>query len=373
MSYFANPNRVSTVNSTATPLNAGITFTGTGEDVLQANSVVVTALTDQAGTLYIEFSSDNTNWDSSLSFAIVASTNDVHRITVTRRYCRVRFTNTSISNQTYLRIQTLYGDQQTLTSALNSTVQQDADAQVVRSLESEIDIASGRYQGFSVVNKFGRNPDVDTGSTPEDVWNGASIYTGFPTGSPEVFQAFSSNAGDTGVLTFTYLPTTTSTEWLTASVTLNGTTPVSTGVSGYRMHTARYNNGTATGLNLGTITIRHSVTTANIFCVMPIGRSQTAVSGYTIPFGCTGYVRRLFCRVIGSTSGSVNGGLWVRNTGESPRLRRPFSATQGDNFEELPYGGLTIPAQADIIVQISSATANNLDVIAGYDLIVVKN
>ena len=124
---------VSTVNSTTTPLLAAATFTGTGVDVSVYPSVVVAALTDQAGTLYIEFSPDNTNWDSSLSFTVTASVNEVHRITVTRQYFRVRFTNGAV-NQTYFRLQALLGSQPSLTSALNSTVQSDADALVTRSV-----------------------------------------------------------------------------------------------------------------------------------------------------------------------------------------------------------------------------------------------
>jgi len=56
----------------------------------------------------------------------------------------------------------------------------------------DINIAEGRIQGYSLVNKFGRNPDVDTGSIPEDVFNGSTPYTGFPTGSPEELQCYSS-------------------------------------------------------------------------------------------------------------------------------------------------------------------------------------
>ena len=50
-----------------------------------------------------------------------------------------------------------------------------------------------------------------------------------------------------------------------------------------------------------------------------------------------------------------------------------FTVTNGDAFEEQPYGGLIVPAGADIQVRINSASANNLDVIAGYDLILIKN
>lgn len=237
----------------------------------------------------------------------------------------------------------------------------------------EINVIENKVSGYSVVNKFGRNPDVDTGSTPEDVFNGSTPYKGFPTGAPEEIQVFSSNAGDTGVLSFIYLASNTATAWETATVTLNGTTQVNTGVIAYRVHSASYNSGSPTAFNLGNITIRHRTTTANVFCFMPIAASQTYVSGYTIPAGSTGYIKRLFCRVFVNTTGQIEGALWVRPLNGAPRLRRPFSASNTDAFEEQPYGGLVIPAGADLIVRITATSSSNLTVIAGYDLILVEN
>ena len=366
------PNYISTLNSTTTPLTANSTFTGTSEFCYQHSSFVVACKTDQDGTLYVDFSTDGTNWDSTLTYGVTASVNEVHRITVTRSYFRVRFTNGS-TNQTYLRIQCILGPGQLLSAPMNLAIQQDADAIVSRTIGEEVTIAEGKMTGFSLVNKFGRNPDIDTGTLPEDIWNGGGVYTGFPTGSTEEFQVFSSNAGDTGTLTFTYLPTINSTAYSTASVTLRGTTQVNTGVTGYRMHTASYATASGTTFNLGEITVRHRTTTANIFCKMPIGGSQTNVAAYTVPAGSTAYIKRLFCRVYNNTAGSVNGGLWVRSNGGSPRLRRPFSASNTSHFEELAYGGIAVGEKSDIQVRITSASTSNLDVIAGYDILLVKN
>ena len=244
-----------------------------------------------------------------------------------------------------------------------------ADIIESRSALGGLAVSAGRRSGHIVVDKFGNNPDVDAA---EDIWNGGGVYAGFPTGSPEEFQVFSSNAGDTGQLTFTYLASNTSTEYQTATVTLQGTTPVNTGVTGYRMHTAQYASGSATTFNLGEITIRHRTTTANIFCKMPIGRSQTNVGVYTVPAGYTAYIRRIFCRVIGAINGTVDGSMWIRTLNGSPRLRKPFSAAIGAPFEERPYGGLTASAGSDITVRISATTAT-LDVIAGFDIVLVKN
>lgn len=121
-------------NSTTTPLLNGGTFTGTATDVSSYPSVVVACKTDQSGILNIQFSTNGTNWDSSLLYNVAADTNEVHRISVTRKYFRVSFTNDSGSNQTYFRLQSLKGSQFPLTSALNSTVQTDADSIVTRSV-----------------------------------------------------------------------------------------------------------------------------------------------------------------------------------------------------------------------------------------------
>ena len=100
--------KISSVNSTSTLLTASSTFTGEWEDVSDFPSVVVAAKTDQDGTFLIQFSPDGVNLDSSLTRYY--RTNQIeapHRFTVTRQYCRIVFTNTSASDQTFLRLQTM--------------------------------------------------------------------------------------------------------------------------------------------------------------------------------------------------------------------------------------------------------------------------
>lgn len=258
-------------------------------------------------------------------------------------------------------------------SPLNQQFQENTTATTVRAITEERLIAEGFYNGRTIVSKFGRNPDVDTATVPEDVWNTGGVYTGFPTGAAEEFQIVSTNAGDTGTVVFTYLASFTATAWQTATVTLNGTTPVNTGVTGVRCHTARYDTGDDTSFNLGDISIRHRVTTANVFLLIPTGRSQSNTAAYTIPFGSRGFIKRFFVRENSNQTGFVEGALWLREYQQSPRIRRPFAASAQAPFEESIYGGLELPPLTDIQVRILSASVNNMSVVAGYDIIIVPS
>lgn len=373
MAYTPTGGERSTVNSSTAVLTAGSTFTGAGE-FNGHNDVLVSVKTDQDGTLYMEFSPDGSNWDSSISFSVSAGVNEIHKLIKGTRYYRTRFTNTSSSAQTYFRLTTSYGSFGVLTSSINSVVQQDADAQTVRSLTADIFLPEGKLSGYSIINKFGRNSDIDTADLPEDTWNGGGVYAGFPVNTMEELEFTSSNAGDVGVVTFTYLSSASALAWQSASVNISGTSLVRSGVTAWRVHTAQFAHAsTATGFNLGTITCRHRTSTGNVFFAMPIGRSQTNTANYTVPFGSTGYIKRMFGRVIGSQTATIDGALWVREIGKSPRLRRPFTATNTAFFEETPYGGLVIPALSDIQIRVSNTnSANNVDFIGGFDLVLVK-
>jgi len=238
-------------------------------------------------------------------------------------------------------------------------------------LNLEDAVARGLVDSYEITNKFGRNPDTDTGTIPEDVWNGGSTYTGFPTGSPEQLEIVLSSASDIGgTVVFQYLATATSTVWQSGSVLTTALSTL-TGITAYRMHSARFEATTSTAFNVGTVTIRHATTTANIFCTMPIGTSQTYVAAYTVPYNAIGIVKRTFAYIYANTAGSIQGALWVREPNKGPRLRRPFSCSNTDNFEEQPYGGLILQGMTDISVRLTQVSANNLVVIAGFDIIII--
>lgn len=366
-----NRNKISTLNSTTTLLNTGVTFTGIGEDVSIYNSVVVAAKTDQDGTLYIEFSPDNINWDSSLVFTNYASSNEVHRITVTRKYCRIKFTNTSASNQTYLRLQTLFGSQQVLTSALNSQIQTDQDTIAVRPLDFNLMVAENLYQNRAQFIKDGINFDIDLASVPQDITNEGGIYGGFPRGAVEAGEIVVAGA-DTGIVVYSYLASATDTNYTTVTKAITGAGTYALGHNIWRCNFAYFYSTSASAFNVGLITIRNTVSIANIFCVIPVGYSQTYCAAYTVPYNSSIYIDRFNGNMKGSASGSLDGFIWYRAIGESPRLRFPFELQFGSlYFDDVDYL-IRIPSGVDFIPRIITSSTNNLSAKFSYRLIKVK-
>lgn len=360
----------------ATPINTGATYTSAWFTRVHPE-LITTFYADQNATIKVQFSTDQSNIDSTITYTYEAGvTEPPHRLVIARKYFRIYFENTSASNMTVLRAQVATGQLGPITSALNSSVGQDADSLVVRSIESELDIASGKYVGFSIVNKFGVNTRIDSGTTPEDIWDGGGVYTGWATAA-ETAQVLSSNVNDTsagtGARTVSITGLNSAYEITTETLTLNGTTPVTSVNSYIRVHTATVQSAGSGGVNAGTITVRQSTTTANIFLVMRIGYNQSHTSAYTIPAGYTGYMRKIAVMPSATANMALEGAVWTRTFGGVFRARRPFYFTNQMQFHDTIYGGLALTEKTDVILRILATTANQVPVAGSYDLVLVKN
>jgi hypothetical protein len=224
-----NPKR-SKVNSTDKLLLAGATFTGIAEDVSAFSSLVISVKTDQNGTYLVQFSPDGENWDSSLTRYY--RTNQIeppHRFTVTRRYMRVLFTNTSSSNQTFMRLQVMLGEQSDLNIPLDAIMSQDYDSVSVRPTNYNYEVALGRRQGSTTWNKFGYNSDVDSAAT-EVVASFGGAFVPLTTASTlsVVSTSTSDTSAGTGAQSVVIIGVDANRVAQTEVVTLNGTTPVVT-------------------------------------------------------------------------------------------------------------------------------------------------
>lgn len=361
-----------TSNRSTTPLDAGQTYTGSWVECIDFPSVAVACLADQNGTVSVEFSNDASTVQSSLSTTVTASTNEVHRYTVTRRYVRVKLTNTSASNQTSLDLSLILGYQDTLTSSINSIMQSDADGIVTRPLDFNLMVAEGLYQNRVNTIKDGFNNTVTSANVPQDLWTNGGVYTGFPTGAVENGEIVVAGA-DTGTVYYSYLATETSTDYVIASKAVTGAGTYALGHTVWRCNFMYYVRTDKTLFNVSLITLRNTVTTANVFCQIPVGYSQSYNCAYTVPYGSAIYLDRVTGSVRGGTSASMDGHFWYRAYGDSPRLRFPFNLQFGTlYFDDIDYL-IRIPELTDIMPRIVYSTqANSAEAEVSYRFVKVK-
>lgn len=271
----ASGGTISSDNSYETAINASQTWTGTAEDVSAYDSVVVAVKTDQDGSFTVQFSVDGTNWDSTLTrYYRTSQIEAPHRFTITRQYMRVTFTNTSASNQTYFRLQTLLGTKASLNAPADSVLAQDFDATVVRPTDYRTEVALGRRQGATVWNKFGYNADIDVGT--EVVASFGGTFTPMTTARTLSIVSTSTDDDDggTGANNVVVYGVDANRRAQTVVVTMDGTTPVVTtetwlGVNRIAVGLA----GTSLG-NVGTITAT-ATTDLTTQAQMPAGEGTT--------------------------------------------------------------------------------------------------
>lgn len=299
--------KTSEVNSTSTLLTAGSTFTGVWEKATTYPSLTVAVKTDQTGVLYVDFSPDGTNVDSTLSYDVAAGIPDLHRLSVGRQFCRVRFTNTSASDQTYLRLQTIFGNQTALTAPVNLTIQQDADAAVVRPTHFHYEVAMGKWSGNTTWNKWGYNADID--GTAETVWSPGGLFQRLTSASG--LTVVSSNANDTagGTGAQSIVITAVDENFISQSivVALNGTTPVVVSTATLNAlginRAAVYAAGSG-GANAGIITIT-ATTGGTTQAEIPAGEGSTQHAFFFVQADHSALMDWLYIAIV-KTSGGGN-------------------------------------------------------------------
>lgn len=365
---------LSSVNSTTTPLASGATFTGEWEQCFHWATLSAAVATDLDGTLQVQFSPDAVNVDSTLTYKIDAGvTEPPHKLEIFRRYCRVIFTNNGATSQTYLRLQTIFGMRAFPTVPRNAQINLDQDAIVTRSMDFDFDLGTGQLHGLNMINKFGTNIAVSSGDVPEDLTDVGGVYPGFPMGAvatvADTVNVVSTSAlddeGSTGCEKGTISGLGNDGRILTETITLNGTTAVTSNAEFYRVNEficTQSNNGTNTSFNAGVITVSHTSTPANVFTKTPIATNNARVCAYTIPANKHGFLRYVKVVVSRKNSATMRGSLWVREFGGVPRLVRNFSASDSDHHEDEIYGYLDLPPLTDVTVRVTEISANDVEV-----------
>ena len=246
-----------------------------------------------------------------------------------------------------------------------------------------IDVARGKVPNTSLVNKFGRNIEIDAAVTA-DIWDGGhtvasggtSLIWVAPT-QARTHTIASTDAGDTdGGAGARTVKISGLVDWIdhevTETVTMDTASPPVTVNEYVIIHRMLVMTKGATSSNIGDITAT-ATTDSTVTARIRAGQGQTQMAIYGIPKGHTLYVSRLY--------GNINGAVTTRSADLSLQVnpepqneltnfitKHTFGLqTTGTSALSINYGTPKIFAGPAIVKVNVLSTVNDLDVSAGFD------
>lgn len=155
-------------------------------------------------------------------------------------------------------------------------------------------IQSGQIDGYQVIDKFGINSVVTTGTDPEDIWEFGGVYTYDDVGTAPIMYASSDSTADTVEISIEGLDIDGNYTYQT--VTLTGQTNVSLTTPLWRVF--RMSNIDSTDISGVVYCHTDSAPTsgvpadANVRAIINGDKNQTLMAVYTVPLGKVGFLFR---------------------------------------------------------------------------------
>ena len=375
----------STVNSTETATND---FNGTFELVYHPWALITCYSDDQDGTVTVSLSNNGTTTHSTITKAVTAGVpSSFEPLLIGYRYIKVDFD--SGSAPTTLSLLTSFGFYHPGVSQLGSTLAADAGSQIVRSVDSGLDLAFGRFGGMTEDTKFGFVRDIDAADNSVTVWafanDGLSTRSDrkpFPTSAATLYIV-SDDAGDTD-LDFDVEVINGSGVRSTVSVSTDasdGTTPVSFAASaGMDVNRAELVGDTQTHAGNIYITNANDFTagvpndpTNDVLAFIPAGYGQTQQVAYFVPSGFKCRIKRFVITVARASgaSGSADLEFLVKKPSQSWVVKREYSIQTGQfevNCAGLVFDALT---RWEWVLEDASDTDTNVSIDTVFELVAV--
>lgn len=223
-------------------------------------------------------------------------------------------------------------------------------------IDSDVFVAAalGEIPGIALVSALGRNMIVDK-NDPEDLWEGGGTYV-FPASATTVSVVSDDNA-DSATLRIEGLDA--AREQQTSEVVLNGTTPVVSGGSFLRVNRILLISGST---NVGTIIA--TVGGGEVARISP-GSGVSLQAIYSVPVNKTGLLIRF-----GAAPMKLNETMLTTIRTTSPGGPSRIVAITSRITQEA-VGPRFVAGQTDIVMTVETNMFQNVDVIGGFDLVLI--
>ncbi len=226
-------------------------------------------------------------------------------------------------------------------------------------------VAQGLHSDKLDVLKFGHNPDVDTAS-PEDVWTLGGTWV--PPTTTRIHDV-SGPAGFTGSINIIGLASTFL--FLSETLQLTGATTVVTAKAYRIIDRVKVLGDVNPAADVSLVAQTDGTTTA----VVPGGEGQTQMAIFQVPAGRTAFMIRFYANIDrAQTSGAVDVRLLVQPFGGIFRVEWVGGLMAAGNSHISHNYEVPLRIEEKSIIKMDGqSTVNNMDMAAGFDLILVDN
>ena len=234
-------------------------------------------------------------------------------------------------------------------------------------------VNQGLVPGHTNIDKFGENPDIDTGTVPEDIWELGGLYIYDADNTAPIVSLISDNAADTMDIEVQGLDI--NGNLTVQTLTLTGTTRVALTTPLWRVFRMT---------NIGTVDMTGTVycyigtggvpTAANTRAIIDNGNNQTLMAIYTIPNGHVGFLCRGELGMSRSaSSGAAQAAYYSRRFGSVFTVKKRVDITnQGSSiYQDLRPFPDVIPGKTDIRLTVEDVSANNTGVFGTFDILLI--
>jgi hypothetical protein len=249
-----------------------------------------------------------------------------------------------------------------------------------------LEVSKGNVHGHSFINKFAENPDTDTGTFPEDVWDFGGIYTWTVDAGAAYFISSSDNS-DNQSIEFSAITVDSNGNWNTEVFTQNipGQTQTQlTPPSGdpvkmvYRMESMAVTGDNITG-NLyvyenDTVIAGVPQTQTLVRGQINDGNNQTLMSQYIIPTGKVGFFYQILAgQSRAQTAGQSRLSLKTARFGEVFKVKGRIATVNSgsSNFTNLLVFPSPLSSRTEILGRIEEVSANNTGIYTIFDVLLI--
>ena len=232
-------------------------------------------------------------------------------------------------------------------------------------------VQQGKVPGYSMVNKFGYNPTIGSGSF-ETIWETGDNYSWQSTAVTVdvVSDDVNDDVAGTGARTLRIQGLDGSYNFAEETVDMDGTTTVTTTQTFLRVFRMSVETAGSSGNNEGTITVTYTGG-SDVAATISAGNGQTLMTLYTIPAGYTGYLlsinissgkdQEMDFKFIQRINEGSNGGFQTKQ----------FLNVRGGQSTVIFNAINIIPQKSDIYVSGKGSSTSSAS--ASFDLLLVQD